>query len=173
MKYLLSIMKKSMIPFGLIATLLVLSENVTAQEALFERFLGSWSGTGQLFGAEARFEMTWERVLEDKFVHLTFRNSFKDSGGRERMLKAQAFYKATGGGRFRGTWFDSRGMILPLKSTFEDSVLTTLWGTPESEEGRTVYRLHAEDRIEVDDYIKKDGKWQRFGHAVYHRADRD
>ena len=173
MKYLLSITKKPMIRFGLIVTVLVLSENVTAQEALFERFLGSWSGAGQLFGAEARFEMNWERVLDNKFVRLTFRNSFKDSGGGERSLNAQAFYKATSEGRFRGTWFDSRGMILPLKSTFEDSVLTTLWGAPESEEGRTVYRLHADDRIEVDDYINKDGKWQRFGHAVYHRASRD
>lgn len=166
-------MKKPMIRFGLIATVLVFSDNVTAQDALFEQFLGSWSGNGQLFGAEARFEMTWERVLEDKFVRLTFRNSFKDSGGRERSLKAQAFYKATSEGRFRGTWFDSRTMILPLNSTFEGSVLTTLWGAPESEEGRTVYRLHADDRIEVDDYIRKDRKWQRFGHAVYHRASRD
>ena len=172
MKFLLSSMKKSMISFGLIATVLVHSENVTAQETLFEQFLGSWNGVGQLFGAEAQFEMNWQRVLEHQFVRLTFSNNFKDSGGRERILKAQAFYKSTGEGRFRGTWFDSRGMILPLESTFEDSVLTTLWGAAENEEGRTVYRLQPNDRIEVDDYIRKEGKWQKFGHAIYHRADR-
>lgn len=169
----LLLMKAPAILTCMIATLPLLAQNVSAEDAPLELFRGSWSGSGQLFGAEARFEMKWEMALNNQFVQLTFKNSFKDSGGRERTLKAQAFYKSMGEGRYRGTWFDSRGMVLPLESTFEDSVLTTLWGSAESENGRTVYSIHADDTIEVDDYINKDGEWQKFGHAVYHRIDGD
>jgi len=168
--YLLTITNKAGQLLGLILMILVLSENVKPQNSPFEPLIGSWSGSGQLFGAEAQFEMNWEHVLNEQFILLTFRNSFSDSNGNERSLKARAFYKSKGDGHFQGTWFDSRGKIIPLESAFEGSTLTTLWGTSETELGRTVYLIVADDKIEVDDYISKDGEWHKFGHAIYHRS---
>jgi hypothetical protein len=134
------------------------------------RLIGAWNGKGKLFGAEAEFMMTWEWVLADKFAHLTFQNKIKRSSGEEQVFKARAFYKPEGEKQFQGTWFDSRGMVLPLQASAEDSALTTLWGSPETEQGRTVYRIIDRDTIEVNDFVlTKDGQWRNFGYAVYHR----
>ena len=169
MTHLLSKSKKLIITFGILSATLVLSTSVAAQDSPLAPFVGSWKGSGQLFGFDAQFEMSWERVLNDKFVLLTFRNSFIDGSGKERTLKARAFYKSTGEGTLQGTWFDSRGKIIPLESVIDDSTLTTLWGTAETELGRTIYRVVSDDEVEVNDYISKDGEWQKFGHASYHR----
>lgn len=85
-----------------------------------------------MFGSDSEFNMNWEWTLDKKFVRLTFQN---------KVTKAEAFYQATGAKEYIGTWFDSRDMILPLKAGVEDSALVTLWGSPETEQGRTIYRL--------------------------------
>lgn len=150
-------------------TLVCITSLASAQApAPFERFIGSWAGKGKLMGADAEFMMTWEWVLDGRFVHLTFQNKMSASDGEARILKAQAFYKPEEGGHFSGTWFDSRGMVLPLTASIEADTLTTLWGSPETEQGRTVYRLLEPGRFEVEDFVLRDGKWRRFGHAIYH-----
>jgi len=137
---------------------------------LLDRFIGSWLGKGKLMGAEAEFLMTWEWTLEHKFVKLTFQNKIRRSEGMDRLFKEHAFYKPEETGHFSGTWFDSRGMVLPLIAKIELDTLTTNWGSPDTEEGRTVYRLLDQNKIEVEDFVLKNGKWSRFGKAVYHRT---
>jgi hypothetical protein len=148
----------------------VFGQPAPAQEAsLIDRFTGAWEGHGELFRTDATFSMKWEWVLARKFVHLTFQNRVQGSGGVERVLEAQAFYKPSGEGEFEGTWFDSRGMVLPLRASVEDSTLTVLWGTPETEQGRTIYRLIEENKIAVEDLVLKGDQWHPFGHASYGR----
>ena len=163
--------------FNLLLLVLLFSVRVTDLKAqpssLLDRFIGSWSGKGKLMGADAEFIMAWEWILEDRFVRLTFQNKIRVSDGTNRILKAQAFYKPEQPGHFSGTWFDSRGMVLPLVAHTEHDTLTTHWGTPETEEGRTVYRLLDQNRIEVEDFVLKDDEWHRFGYAVYHRPVED
>jgi hypothetical protein len=50
-----------------------------------------------------------------------------------------------------------------------DSTLTVEWGTPETELGRTVYRLVGVDRVEVEDFVRKGDAWRSFGRASYNR----
>ena len=150
------------------------TQRVSAQEVLvIHQFIGAWEGHGTLFGADATFSMKWEWVLEKQFVRLTFQNKMQSSEGVERILKAQAFYKPIGAGRFEGTWFDSRGMVLPLKGSAEQTTLTTLWGTPETEQGRTVYRLVDKSHLEVEDFVLKGDQWHHFGQAIYRRLARN
>jgi hypothetical protein len=150
------------------------TEGAWAQEGrALDPFLGAWEGQGKLFGTEATFSMEWEWVLEHKFVRLTFQNSMQSPDGAGRILKAQAFYLPVGEGRFEGTWFDSRGMALPLRAKIEQTTLTALWGGPETEQGRTVYRVLDEDRLEVTDFVWRSDQWQPFGHAIYGRVAKD
>ena len=161
---------------GIIAYLIILLVSLSTQRALaqefpvIKEFIGVWEGHGKLFESEASFSMKWEWVLEKQFVRLTFQNKMPGPEGKNRILKAQAFYKPKEPGQFEGTWFDSRGMVLPLQGSTEDGVLTILWGTPESEQGRTVYRLLDESQIEVEDFVFKDSQWHQFGHATYKRS---
>ena len=143
--------------------------NVIAEETpMMIQLLGRWEGHGKLFGVDATFSMTWESVLEEKFVRLTFQNKMHSGDGAERIFKAQAFYRSIGAGQIEGTWFDSRGIVQPLRGNADDTTLTINWGTPETEEGRTIYRLK-EGRIEVEDFVLKGDKWQQFGSATYER----
>jgi hypothetical protein len=147
-------------------------QGALAQEVpVLHQFIGGWEGHGKLFGADAAFSMQWEWVLEQQFVRLTFQNKMQSGDGTVRILKAQAFYKPIGAGQFEGTWFDSRGMVLPLQGSAADTTLTTLWGTPEIEQGRTVYRLLGEGQLEVEDFVLRGDQWQQFGHALYRRMD--
>jgi len=141
-----------------------------AQETeLFNKFIGEWHGKGELFGNEAEFTMKWEWVLEKKFVHLIFQNKMRSSNGADRILKAQAFYQITDTEGIQGTWFDSRGIVLPLKANIEGFTMTTLWGSLQTEQGQTVYLLKDDDNIEVKDLVYTKGNLQQFGHALYHR----
>ena len=160
---------------ALLITLLALlsTPRASAQEVrLIDQFIGTWEGQGKLFGADAAFSMEWDWVLEQQFVRLIFQNKMKTPAGEERIFRARAFYRPIGAGRFEGTWFDSRGMVLPLQGTAGENSLTTLWGTPETEQGRTVYRLLDESHLEVEDSVLQDGQWHQFGHALYERLAR-
>ena len=159
-----------------LALLILLQSPVHAQDAVAQQipvipeFIGAWEGQGDLFGSEATFSMKWEWVLGQQFVRLTFENRMQGPDGVERTLQAQAFYRPVGEGRLEGTWFDSRGMVLPLVGSTEPTTLTTLWGTPATEQGRTVYRLLDEGLIEVEDFVLKGDQWHKFGQAIYRRV---
>jgi len=131
---------------------------------------GSWAGTGELFGTAATYSMTWESVLAGRFIRLTFQNNMKNGDSFNLVLEAEAYYSIGAEGSVTATWFDTRGMILPIRGTIAGHVLTSDWGTPETEEGRTIYRLVDENRIDVEDYVKRNGEYQLFGSASYQRT---
>jgi len=128
---------------------------------------GAWKGEGNLFGKDAKFEMIWEKTLENKFFKLSFSNEYVDNKGVTRTLKSQAFYKIINDGEYEGYWFDSRGLILPLKALFEDSQLTVFWGDDKTEKGKTVYTINSDQTINVLDYISINGSYKLFGSADY------
>jgi len=142
----------------------------TPQDDISSKLAGSWAGEGKAFGRPSRPEMKWELTLNGKFIKLNYKNQMKSSKGETQIFEGHGYYKSLGGGKYQGTWFDSQGAQHPIKATFEDNALTANWGTPETEEGRTVYRLTATDEIEVVDSVrKKDGTWQEFSRAKLKR----
>ena len=152
----------------------LLSQAALAQDdSVLHQFIGAWEGEGELFGSEAAFSMEWEWVLGGKFVRLAFENGIQGPDGIDPILQAVAFYRPIGEGRFEGTWFDSRGTVLPLQVSTEPTTLTTLWGSPATEQGRTVYRLLDKGKIEVEDFVLKGDQWQKFAHATYRRVERN
>ena len=156
--------------------LILLQAPLSAQDALVQespvihQFIGAWEGRGDLFGSDAAFSMKWDWVLGQQFVRLTFENRMQGPNDVDRTLQAQAFYKPVGAGQLEGTWFDSRGIVLPLLGSIEPTTLTTLWGTPATEQGRTVYRLLDEGQIKVEDFVLKGDQWHKFGQAIYRRV---
>lgn len=134
---------------------------VAVADERHDAFLGTWTGTGTLFGSPSEYMMTWERTLRDRFLRLTFRNS---------AIEATAFYQVTDDDTWTGTWHDSRGVTQPLSATWTDSTLEVAWGSPETEEGRTTYRLVDEHTIEVQDVVLRGEKWMIFGEARYTRS---
>lgn len=144
---------------------LLISPNVNSQ-TLSDRFEGSWEGKGTLMGSEAHFKMNWNNVLDDQFLKLEF-TSKGTSNGEEILFHAMAMYQPDE--NWKGTWFDSRGIRFDVNGTAEENTLTVEWGSPEIEQGRTVYSIRGENEMTVTDYINQNGTYSKFGEAVYHR----
>ncbi len=113
--------------------------------------------------------MSWEWVLNDVFLELSFRNGMKTADGVTPVLEATALYKPSDEGQLDGTWYDTRGVVQPLKGQTNNATLTVHWGTPETEEGRTVYQVTNDGTVVVEDSVMKDGAWVTFGEATYRR----
>ena len=132
-----------------------------------EKILSNWQGGGKLFGQEATFSMKWENDLNNKFLKLSFKNSFIDDSSIERVMKANAYYRLNEG---KGYWFDTRGMMLPLNLEVNENSIVVLWGDEETEMGKTIYSAIDNDQIRVQDFVLKDNAFIPFGEAVYTRA---
>lgn len=139
---------------------------VPEPQPIIEKLLSqSWTGSGTLMGAKADFEMRWSPLLNGKFLQLQFKNERTSADGTKMVFEAVGMYKITDG-RVEGTWFDGRGVTLPLSGEVTDTQLVIFWGTPDIEQGKTVYSL-ADSQIRVTDYILTEGEYKQFGSALY------
>ncbi|MEP5610966.1 MAG: DUF6705 family protein [Cyclobacteriaceae bacterium] len=150
-----------------ILLLFIASSSLSAQSIVEALTSGTQKGKGTLMGAEAEFSMQWEWTLNDQFLKLTFANSRKSKEGTPIVFKANGFYKLLDDSRVVGNWFDSRGISFPLNGTITDTELTIIWGTPQTEQGKTVYQLTPDNQINVIDFFLADGQYRQFGEASY------
>ena len=153
--------------------LIGLGTNISAQslaESFLNRLQGTWQGAGKSFGMDARSHLRWEWVLGNKFLRLSIRNEMRSTSGQSQVFEGHAYYqvpKKAGESGLEARWFDSRGVSFPIKANIEGEALVAFWGSPDQEEGKSVYRLIEPARIEVVDSVKqKDGTWREFGRFV-------
>jgi hypothetical protein len=132
-----------------------------ASDPLLARFAGEWSGTGIVLNQSSKISMTWSWELGGQFLRLTFRNEMPKT-----TFEGHAYYRPSGEGGYRGMWFDNSGMLRPLDATRDGDALVSKWGTPDTEEGETTYRLLPDGTMAVTDRVKsKDGTWRVFGQS--------
>ena len=131
-------------------------------DPLLTRLAGHWEGSGTVLDQPSNIEITWSWELGGQFLRLTFRNQMPKS-----VFEGHAYYRAYGNGRYRGMWFDNSGMFRPLEARREGDALVSNWGSPETEEGETAYRLQTDGTMLVQDRVKsKTGEWRQFGHSI-------
>lgn len=143
-------------------------QTALGQTKIQDNLSGEWTGLGKLFGGDASFTMKWEPALNGKFLRLVFQNNYT-ANGKNYVMDAEAFYKQVSDTSFTGTWFDSRGMVLPLRSVIRNNTFITEWGSAETERGKTEYELTDKNNLEARDFIWRNGQWQFFGQASYKR----
>jgi len=132
-------------------------------DPLLTRLAGQWTGTETVLSQPSKISLTWSWELGGQFLRLSFRNDMPKS-----TFEGHAYYRAIGDGRYRGMWFDNSGMFRPLDAGRDGDALVSKWGTPDTEEGETTYRLREDGTMEVVDRVKgKDGAWRDFGRATY------
>lgn len=149
---------------------LALVFQTAAADALLTRLLGVWSGEGTVLGQTARVRMEWAPALDGSFVRLTFVNQMGPAD-KTRKFEGHAYYRAAADGAgYRGTWMDNSGAIRPIDGTRDGDALVARWGTPQTEEGETIYRLLSTAKMEVVDRVKsRDGTWREFGRVTLSR----
>lgn len=142
-------------------------------EAFLKRFQGTWQGDGKAFGMPARLDLKWDWVLGDKFLRLSLRNEMRNTNGQTQVFEGHAYYRPVGSAnqsKYEARWFDSRGTSFPILAHREGESLIALWGSPDQEEGKSVYRLVETGKLEVIDAVRqKDGSWREFGRFVLQR----
>ena len=146
--------------------ILLLGFQLNAQDIVGELIAKTWTGQGELMGNNATFEMQWSHALDGRFVQLEFKNEMTLKNGNTIVFKSHAFYKFNNDKTIEGMWFDSRGIYFPLKGTFNDTEIQINWGSPEIEQGKTIYTLSGET-IQVKDFVLKEGEYVHFGNATY------
>jgi hypothetical protein len=137
----------------------------SGQDPLLSQLAGKWSGTGTVLNQPAQIEMEWAWELGGQFLKLTFKNDM-GTAPKVNTFAGHAYYRAVGDGRYRGMWFDNSGMFRPLDARRDGDALVSQWGTADTEQGETTYRLLPGGKMEVVDRVKgKDGTWRTFGQS--------
>ncbi|NNE06711.1 MAG: hypothetical protein HKN15_13400, partial [Xanthomonadales bacterium] len=110
-------------------------------------------------------------VLDGAFTRLEFSNSMRGSDGAGFEFRAHGYYRPGEDGVISGTWLDSRGVRLPLSGTSpDDFTLRIEWGSAETEQGRTEYRIDGDRLQVVDEVLLPDGAWRVFGRSELQRV---
>lgn len=153
--------------FTIFFVLFIFAETAYSQSFWESVANGSWEGSGTLLGSEAEFNMNWNWVLADQFLKLEFQNKRISDSGEELILKSHAYYQPKSDSLYEGTWFDSRGVTFPVRGILKDSSFTVNWGSPETEQGKTIYTLVSDTELEVTDYFLRETTYVKFGETVY------
>lgn len=117
-----------------------------AQEQALPWLSGRWQGPGTMFGNPS------EAVLEVSPTTTGF-----DLHYRAGRFEGRAAYRPLGGGRWRASWSDNRGVSFPIAAVADARTLTADWGSAETERGRTVYRLLEDGSLELVDTVAAQG----------------
>lgn len=151
--------------------LIVACVSASAQSPnLLLKLQGHWAGKGSSFGMPADITMSWTPALEGKFTMLNYRLVMQGSDGKHQTFEGVAYYKVMGDKSYSATWVDSQGEMHPITASSDDTMLSSVWGTPATKLGRSTYRFISDDQVEITDYVmKKDGTWSKFNQNVVAR----
>ncbi len=152
---------------NLAAFLFVLFATYFAYGQTPDWLIGQWKGEGTLFNQEAKFEMNWAWQWNGKFLKLKYTNQVIN--GQYPKFDVEAYYQLKEAGKYRGYWFDSRGSYVEVGSKLntETKTFTSVWGSPSTEQGRTVYQLNEDGTMVVKDFVLRSNGYELFGKAVY------
>ena len=125
--------------------------------------VGRWRGTGTRVGNPTTATLEVRPALGGRFVEL----SYVSAG-----FEGRAFYRPVEGVRWRGEWFDIRGVHFGIDAEVAPQSFTANWGSAETERGRTVYRLRDDGRLEVVDSVAgRNGAQREFARHLLTRAE--
>ena len=149
----------------LFALVLTAALSQTGTDPLLSRLAGQWTGTGTVLNQPSKISIIWTWELNRQFLRLSFKNEMPKA-----TFEGHAYYRPVADGQYRGMWFDNAGMFRPLDAKRDGDALVSKWGTPETEEGETTYRLLSDSEMEIVDRVKsKDGTWREFGRSRVRR----
>ena len=101
---------------------------------------------------------------------LSLRHEVSAPNSSKQIFEDHAYYQPQGMDKYAAHWFDSRGVPFPIKAYVEGNTLTSLWGSPDKEEGKSTYQLIDDGTLRVVDSVKqKDGTFSEFSSATLKR----
>lgn len=132
-------------------------------EATPKSFLGDWAGPCDAWGVPATCTSKWTRGLHSK--HLIQNYSIVREADDALIFAGRGVYQFEGTA-VRGAWEGSNGAIHPITGTFDEAALSVIWGTPETEIGRSDYSI-VDGQLSVSDFVLSPSGWREFMTVEY------
>ncbi|MEO0997120.1 MAG: hypothetical protein AAFX58_06345 [Pseudomonadota bacterium] len=148
------------------AACILLSLPVAAQDEAVTALLGDWAADCDAWGTPATCRLSWERGHHERLLTVRYRIESRQDGAE--IFSGSAVYRLSPPD-LTGYWSDSGGALHPLRAMWEDNTLTTRWGRPGTEEGRTEYARLAPGVLRVTDWALTDEGWRQFMQVTYDR----
>lgn len=126
---------------------------------------GEWKGSGQLQGRPTEVNLSIRPVFDGSATALDYRASF--TGGS---FEGRATYRIGAQGKVTGQWSDSAGSLHLVSGRITGSSLTTVWGSPITELGRSTYMRSGDTLTVTDTVLTPEGGWRTFATASYRRV---
>ncbi|MDH4049912.1 MAG: hypothetical protein OEV63_17485 [Gammaproteobacteria bacterium] len=132
---------------------------------------GTWEGTGTTSGIASTVRFNWGPALGGRYTSLQIHNRMRGENDLEYLFEGIGYYQPSNEQTLTGVWVDNQGDILPILATLEEQTLIATWGSEDSKQGRSEYRLLPDGTLEAIDSIRNDrGEWREFGRARLVRA---
>ena len=146
-----------------IALLVCSAGLAAADQPIPKSFLGDWAGPCDAWGVPANCSSKWARGLHNK--HLIQEYSIVREEDGALIFSGRGVYQFDGTA-VRGAWEGSNGAIHPIVGTFDETALSVIWGTPETEIGRSEYSIE-NGQLSVSDFVLSPSGWREFMTVVY------
>lgn len=142
----------------------------TAAPATLDWMVGEWSGKGKLFGRDSEVELTVKPVAAGAAYSLDYRIYVAaDGDATEMRFAAHGFFQRGKGRKWHGRWVDNFGNLHDISGTLDAQAMTTLWGSPSTEIGRSSYSI-AGGKLQIVDWaLAKDGNFSEFARSQLNR----
>jgi hypothetical protein len=151
-------------PFvAVVAACVSLCPGQAAAADIWSALATEWRGEGEVQDMPAPIRLRFRDAIGGRGRHLVFENRMRGKDSKELVFSAEALYRCDAKGACYGHWYDSRGMVLPLRATAEADRLVVEWGDAATERGRTTYAIDGETLRITDEVLGKDGAWKTFG----------
>jgi hypothetical protein len=135
-----------------------------------EWMIGSWSGSGKMFGQDSKVSLVVRPVAGAAAYSFDYEAVVAaQPGGREMRFAAHAFFQKGKGNRWHGRWVDSAGNLHDVSGLLEPRIMTSTWGSPSTEIGRSSYML-VDGRMRItDSVLGKDNMLKAFAQSELSR----
>ncbi len=135
----------------------------SAEEAASNVFLGDWASACDAWGVRAYCSSKWSRGLHDTHLVQDYKIVREDDGALIFMGRGVYQFEGTA---VRGAWEGSNGAIHEIIGVFDENALSVVWGAPETEIGRSEYKI-VEGQLLVSDFVLTSTGWRKFMTIAY------
>lgn len=130
-------------------------------------FLGNWSSPCDAWGVPAICTSTWSRGKHNTHIVQEYSIVREADGGQ--IFAGRGVYQFDGSA-VRGAWEGSNGAIHPIVGKYGENSLSVIWGSPETEIGRSEYVIN-NGKLIVRDLVLTEKEWRVFMTITYERDE--
>lgn len=150
-----------------------------AEPLSMDWMVGDWTGTGTSFGRATLVALAVAPTMDGRVITLDYSVSAPGAAdpasgpsASTPLFAGHGFYRVDRDDRWDGRWVDSTGVLRELSARLSAMGVTTTWGSPSTEIGRTTYAMDGDAMLVTDQVMRANGEWHVFASSRLERVRR-